>query len=162
MDLSWANVGTAVYRTAVLWAVALIVFRLTGKRTLGKLAAFDFAVIIMMGEAVAIGMEDSKMPLLYPILIVTVLGLLQWLLTFANVRYRPLERLTQGQATKIIDNGRVNEEAMARERFSLSDLRMELRQNGVDSVDQVKEAYLEPTGKLSVFKKSSSPSKTGN
>jgi uncharacterized membrane protein YcaP (DUF421 family) len=162
MELSWANVGAAVYRTAILWAVALIVFRLTGKRTLGKLAAFDFAVIIMMGEAVAIGMEDAKMPLVYPILIVCVLGLLQWLLTFANVRFRPLEQLTQGQATKVIDNGRMDKDAMVRERFSEADLRMELRQNGVDSVDQVKEAYLEPTGKLSVFKKNSSPTKSGN
>ncbi len=42
----------SLWRTAVLWAVALAVFRLVGKRTLGKMGAFDFAVIIMMGDPI--------------------------------------------------------------------------------------------------------------
>ena len=94
------------------------------------------------------------MPLAFPIAIVAILGFLQWLLTFVNVRFRPLEQLTQGTATQIIKEGRVDHAAMARERFSDADLWMELRQNSVDSLDQVRAAYLEPTGKLSVFKKS--------
>ena len=155
MELTWTNVLTAAWRTAVLWAVALAVFRMTGKRTLGKLAAFDFAVIIMMGEGVAIGMEDPKIPLVFPVLTLVVLGLLQWVLTYLNVKWPLLERLTQGTPTAVIRNGQLDRRAMRSERLSDADLAMELRQNGINSPDQVQDAYLEPTGKLSVFKKSS-------
>ena len=41
-----------LYRTAILWIVALVVFRMMGKRTLAKLGPFDFAVIIMIGEPI--------------------------------------------------------------------------------------------------------------
>jgi uncharacterized membrane protein YcaP (DUF421 family) len=151
VPLDGGQVFTSLWRTAVLWAVALTVFRLVGKRTLGKMGAFDFAVIIMMGEATAIGMEDDKMPLLVPVAIVVLLGVLQWVLTYLNVHWRTLERLTQGTQTALVRNGQVQDSAMRAERVSLPDLLMELRQKGVSSLSQVKEAYLEPTGQVSVF-----------
>ena len=43
---------TLLYRTTILWVVALVVFRVIGKRTLAKLGPFDFAVIIMIGEPI--------------------------------------------------------------------------------------------------------------
>ncbi len=148
----------SLWRTAVLWAVALAVFRLVGKRTLGKMGAFDFAVIIMMGEATAIGMEDPHVALAIPIAIVVLLGLLQWALTFLNVRWPPLERLTQGTETAVVKDGKVQTAAMRAERMSQADLLMELRQKGIQSVQQVRDAYLEPTGQVSVFQASSSAS----
>lgn len=141
----------SLWRTAILWIVTLAVFRMVGKRTLGKMGAFDFAVIIMMGEATAIGMEDAHVALIIPIGIVVLLGLLQWTLTFLNVRWRALERLTQGTQTALVRDGRIIEAAMRSERVSEADLLMELRQKGMTGVSQVKEAYLEPTGQVSVF-----------
>lgn len=157
---------TALWRTGILWGVALVVFRLIGKRTLGKMGAFDFAVIIMIGEATAIGMEDEKLPILVPVGIVLLLGLLQWVLTYLNVHWRALEKLTQGTQTALVQNGQVQDAAMRSERISLPDLLMELRQKGVSSLSQVKEAYLEPTGQVSVFQvqggSSSSSSSSSN
>ncbi len=143
-----------VGRTAILWFTALVVFRFMGKRTLGKMGPFDFAVAIMIGEAVAIGMENTHEPLMNAVAITAALGVLQWLLTWLNLRFRWLERLTQGKATTIISNGRINESAMQKERMSQADLLTELRQNQVKLQD-VQEARLEPTGKVSVAKKSS-------
>lgn len=157
MAVDWLQLWTSVWRTAILWAVALAVFRLVGKRTLGKMGAFDFAVIIMMGEATAIGMEDPKEPLWIPILIVLLLGMLQWVLTYLNLRWTWLERLTQGQATLIIDGGSVQHQAMQQERVSDADLAMELRQQGVTSPQDVQKAYLEPTGQVSLFKRPTKP-----
>lgn len=143
-----------VGRTAILWLTALVVFRLMGKRTLGKMGPFDYAVAIMIGEAVAIGMEDTHAPLINAIAITFALGVLQWLLTWFNLRFRWLEKLTQGVPTSLIVNGQIQEEAMRTQRMSKPDLLMELRQNDVQLKD-VKEARLEPTGKVSVQQKSS-------
>ncbi len=146
-----------VGRTAILWLTALVVFRLMGKRTLGKMGPFDYAVAIMIGEAVAIGMEDTHAPLINAIAITFALGVLQWLLTWFNLRFRWLEKLTQGVSTPLIVNGKLQEDTMREQRMSTADLMMELRQNDVQLKD-VKEARLEPTGKVSVQQKSSSSS----
>ncbi len=150
-----------LYRTAILWIVALVVFRMMGKRTLAKLGPFDFAVIIMIGEAVAIGMEDSKTPLMNAIGITVLLGALQYLLTWLNVRYRWLEKITQGTSTLIVEQGHVKQQQMKRERVSNPDLDMELRKNDV-SLDEVVEARLEPTGDISLKKKKSELSNNKN
>jgi uncharacterized membrane protein YcaP (DUF421 family) len=109
----------------------------------------------MIGEAVAIGMENTHEPLINAIGITVALGLLQWILTWLNLRFRWLEKLTQGQATTVISNGKVNSRTLRAERMSRADLFMELRQSQTKLHD-VKEARLEPTGKVSVTKKSQS------
>lgn len=162
MHFDGSELWLSLWRTAILWAVTLAVFRLVGKRTLGKMGAFDFAVIIMMGEATAIGMEDAHVALIIPIGIVVLLGLLQWALTFLNVRWRALERLTQGTETALIHDGQMIEAAMQSERVSEADLLMELRQKGMTSLTQVKDAYLEPTGQVSVFPASSGGSSSAS
>lgn len=148
-----AELATLIYRTAILYIVALIVFRSMGKRTLAKMGPFDFAVIIMIGEAVAIGMEDTKTPLMNAIGITVALGVLQFLLTWLNVRFRWLEKITQGVPTRLVVDGRIDEQELTRERVSSADLLMELRQKDTQLKD-VKEARLEPTGEISISKKS--------
>ncbi len=152
---------TLLYRTAILWMVALIVFRMMGKRTLAKLGPFDFAVIIMIGEAVAIGMQDAKTPLVNAIGITVLLGILQYLLTWLNVRYRWLEKVTQGTSTLLVEQGHVKQREMKKERVSDPDLYMELRKKDI-TLDKIEEARLEPTGDISVKKKTSGSEKTGS
>ncbi len=146
---------TLLYRTALLWLVALLVFRMMGKRTLAKMGPFDFAVIIMIGEAVAIGMEDAKTPLINAIGITILLGVLQFALTWLNVRFRWLEKVTQGHSTRIVHNGRIDYTMLKRERVSMADLNAELRKSDVP-LNRVKEARLEPTGDISVQERQAS------
>lgn len=145
---------TLLWRTALLWLVALLVFRMMGKRTLAKMGPFDFAVIIMIGEAVAIGMEDSQTPLINAIGITLLLGILQYALTWLNVRFRWLEKLTQGNPSVIVQNGQVDSRVLKKERVSMADLNMELRKNDIP-LKKVQEARLEPTGDITIKKKSS-------
>lgn len=151
------EVVTLVIRTAVLYIVALIVFRLMGKRTLAKMGPFDFAVIIMIGEAVAIGMEDVKTPLVNAIAITVALGVFQFILTWLNVRFRWLEKITQGASTPLITNGQINETTLRKERVSKADLFAELRKKDT-KVSDVKKAKIEPTGDISIQKNQKSPS----
>lgn len=157
-----AELLTLVYRTAILYVVALMVFRLMGKRTLAKMGPFDFAVVIMIGEAVAIGMEDAKEPLINAIGITVALGLLQYLLTWLNTRFRPLERLTQGVPTRIVYQGREETRRLRQERVTHEDLMMELRQKDVSQLSDVEEAYLEPTGEISVRKRPATGGSSGS
>jgi len=149
-----------VGRSALLWATALLVFRFMGKRTLGKMGPFDFAVAIMIGEAVAIGMEDTHEPLINAIAITVALGVLQWLLTWLNLHFTWLERFTQGKSRVVVANGQMEVKTMHAERMSKADLMTELRQQQVKLQD-VQEGRLEPTGKVSFTKKPASSSQDG-
>jgi len=143
------ELGVVVARTVILYVVALIVLRLAGKRTLGKMDTFDFVVTISIGSAVAIGMEaDNK--LLPSIAPVVMLGLLQWVLTRINLQSPGLQRITRGTPVPLVEHGKIKAEALAREHLTREDLLMELRQSGMEHVSDVETAVLEPTGKLSV------------
>ncbi len=105
-------------------------------------------------------MEDAKTPLMNAVGITVLLGALQYLLTWLNVRYRWLEKVTQGTSTLLVQQGHIKQEEMKKERVSDPDLYMELRKNDI-TLDEIDEARLEPTGDISV-KKKKSPSKNKN
>ena len=140
-------IGQAV----VLYVVVLFVVRLMGKRSVGKLAPFDLAVIIMIGEMVAIPVTEER-ALYHGLIPVLVLGLLQLLLTWANTKSRTLEQITQGTSTLLVKDGQPQMQGLARERVTLEDLAIALREKEVENLADVKEAYLEPTGQISVLK----------
>jgi len=83
---------------------------------------------------------------------VVVLGLLQLLLTWANTKSRTLENITQGTSTLLVKDGQPQMQGLTRERVTLEDLAIALREKEVENLADVKEAYLEPTGQISVLK----------
>lgn len=140
-----------VWQAVILYVVVLFIVRLMGKRSVGKLAPFDLAVIIMIGEMVAVPVTEER-ALYHGLVPVVVLGLLQLLLTWANTKSRTLEQITQGTSTLLVKDGQPQMQGLARERVTLEDLAIALREKGVENLADVKEAYLEPTGQISVLK----------
>ncbi|MEW5933516.1 MAG: YetF domain-containing protein [Bacillota bacterium] len=140
-----------VWQAVILYVVVLFIVRLMGKRSVGKLAPFDLAVIIMIGELVAIPVTEER-ELYHGLIPVVVLGLLQLLLTWANTKSRTLEQITQGTSTLLVKDGQPQMQGLTRERVTLEDLAIALREKEVENLADVKEAYLEPTGQISVLK----------
>lgn len=138
-------------QAVILYVVVLFLVRLMGKRSVGKLAPFDLAVIIMIGEMVAVPVTEER-ALYHGLVPVVVLGLLQLLLTWANTKSRTLEQITQGTSTLLVKDGQPQMQGLARERVTLEDLAIALREKEVENLADVKEAYLEPTGQISVLK----------
>lgn len=148
-----ADVLRVAARTVVLYVVTLITVRLMGKRSVGNLAPFDLAVIIMIGSAAVIPMEEESVGLVRGAVPVLVLGLAQFLLSLANLYLRPLERVTQGIPVMLVQNGQVQWDNLRRERVTIEDLRIILRSQGVSAVEEVQEARLEPNGVVSIIRK---------
>lgn len=146
------DVGKIFLQTTLLYFLVLVVFRLMGKRTLGNLAPFDIAVIIMVGEAAMIPIAEERVPLLRGIIPIITLGFLQIILTVINMYSRGFEKATQGTSTILVKNGKILAENLRKERVTLADLAIGLREKGVENLSDVREARLEPTGKISVIK----------
>lgn len=142
-----------LFRTVFLYIFVLVVFRLMGKREVGELSIMDLVVFVLIAECVAFALEDLKKPIfqhIFPILILLAIQFLNSLLTLKNKRVRDL---IDGDPSLIVRDGVINEEEMRKQRYNLDDLFQQMREERVPSVQNIDYAFLEPSGKLSIFLK---------
>jgi uncharacterized membrane protein YcaP (DUF421 family) len=123
-----------------------------GKREIGQLGIIDLIVSILIAELVAISIENTDKTLFITIIPVVLLVLLEILLAYLSIKFRGLRTLFGGRTSLIIYDGKINYKEMVKQRYSLDDLLLSLRQKEIRSIDEVEYAFLEPNGKLSVFK----------
>ena len=140
-----------IYRTVIMYVVILVVIRLMGKRSLANMAPFDLVVILIIGEAAAIPMQEVGIPLLHGIVPILLLAALEFAVSLANLYSKRFEDLTQGRATLLVKNGRMLYRGMRREHVTEADLISLLRDKGIDHLEAVREAWLEPNGTMSVI-----------
>ncbi|NPV71570.1 MAG: DUF421 domain-containing protein [Firmicutes bacterium] len=149
----WLDLLIVSYRTIILYIVSLTVVRLVGKRSIGQMAPFDLVVIIIIGSVAAIPIEEKRIRVLDAALSIAILGALEYTVATLNMRFRKLEKITQGQSTVLVQDGQILEENLRREKITLADLYIGLRQKDTDDIQDVQLAVLEPDGKVSVIKK---------
>lgn len=142
-----------VLRAAVLFAFALLAIRFMGKRTIGQLSPFDLLVIIILGSAVVIPMEDEKTPFTHGLIPLVLIAAINYLISKVVLRSRKIENFLQGKPSVLIENGEVVTKNLKQERVSMADLLIMLREKNVTNIEDVQEAVLEPNGKLSVLLK---------
>jgi uncharacterized membrane protein YcaP (DUF421 family) len=139
------------FRTAFMYLYALLVLRLMGKRGINQLTAFDYAVIIALGSAVGDPMFYHDIPLLHGMVVMTVIVALERLLSAVISSSPRADAFLQGTAEELVRDGRLALDRMRREGMSREDVFTGLRQVGVEQLGQVKRAYVEESGQLSVF-----------
>lgn len=142
----------AVYRTLFFYFFIMISYRLMGKREIGQLGVIDLIVSILIAELVAISIENINEPLVLTVAPITVLVLIEILFAFISVKSRKFRNLLDGKPSIIINKGIINYKEMIKQRYSLDDLLLSLRQNNIKSIEDVEYAFLETNGKLSIFK----------
>jgi uncharacterized membrane protein YcaP (DUF421 family) len=149
-DHSWTYTLEIVFRTALLYLFALMLLRLLGKR--GKTQLTEFAVIFSLGAAIGDPMMFADVPVLHGMVVITVIVFLQRGLVHLSERNERFEIFVQGRTTRVVLNARMDLETMRGEGLSREELFTALRESGVEQLGQVKRAFLETTGSISVFK----------
>lgn len=142
----------AVYRTIFFYFFIMISYRLMGKREIGQLGVIDLIVSILIAELVAISIENIDEPLVLTVAPITILVVVEILFAFISVKSRKFRNLLDGKPSIIINKGIINYKEMIKQRYSLDDLLLSLRQNNIKSIEDVEYAFLETNGKLSIFK----------
>lgn len=140
-------------RSVVMFFLTLAAVRIMGKRSVAELAPFDLSVIIIMGSVAALPLEEEQIHILHGIIPILVMALLQTILSIINMHWRGFEKVTQGMSMPIVVNGQVLKNNLKKERVSDADLHIMLRQAGVERMEDIALAVLEPTGEVSVIKK---------
>lgn len=126
-----------------------------GKREIAKLSPFDFVVAIIIAELAAIPMEDPDIPLSHGIIPITVLGVLEVSFSLIALKSMFIRTLIYGKPQIVIARGEILIDEMRKNRYNLTDLLSQMREQGYANIDDIEYAILEGSGKLSILPKPS-------
>ncbi len=124
-----------------------------GKREIGELSILDLVIFMMIAEIAVLAIEEVEDHLLHTIWPILLLTILQMTLAYLSLKFQSVRRFLDGKPSLIIINGKIDEGAMRKQRYNFDDLMLQLRENNIDSIQDVSYAILEPSGKLSVVEK---------
>ncbi|MFC5774514.1 DUF421 domain-containing protein [Ectobacillus antri] len=140
-------------RTVVLYGVIIIIFRLMGKREIGELNVLDLVVFLMLSELAVVAIEKPDKPIVHQLTPMILLMVLQIVLAFLSLKSQKARKMLDGEPSILIRGGKVDEVQMRKQRYNFDDLLMQLREKDIGDIRDVEYAILEPSGKLSVFRK---------
>ena len=140
-------------RAIMVYILVLVVMRLMGKREIGQLQPFELVISIMIADLASIPMTDPGVPIFNGL--VPILGLLAMhlLITVLNIKSVNLRKITCGKPTILVYRGKIDEDALKKERFTISELQERLRGKDVFNLGDVEFAILETNGEVSVITK---------
>lgn len=141
-----------IFRTLFFYFFITLAYRIMGKREVGQLGIIDLIVSILIAELVAISIENINDSIFLTILPISLLVVLELLLAFLSIKSRTFRTVFGGKPSLIIIHGKINYHEMVKQRYSLDDLLLSLRQKEIRNIEDVEYAFLEPNGKLSIFK----------
>lgn len=137
-------------RAAVVFLFGLVIVRLFGQRAFGRQTVLDVILAIVIGSNLSRTMTASA-PLLPTLAASAGLVLIYWAFNHLAARWHRISWLVKGGVIQIAHDGHMDRKAMARAGISRGDLEEAMRRSGIDSLDQVRSAYLERNGKISVL-----------
>lgn len=145
---------TGVVRTLIVGLMAymtLVVFlRVSGKRTLAKLNAFDFVVTVALGSTLSSILLQESIALAEGAAALAVLILAQYAVTFASVRSRNFAKIVRSEPALLARNGSFCTQTMRRERITEEEAISAIRNQGGIGIAEVSTLVLESDGTLSV------------
>lgn len=146
-----------LFRTIFLYLLILIVFRLMGKREVGELGLSDIVVYVIIAEVATFALDDPSKPLFQAIFPILILLVIQYTNAMLVLKNKPIRDLIDGDPSLMIYNGQLMQDEMKKQRYNLDDLLQQLREQGVSSIGSISYAFLEQSGKLSIYYKDDYP-----
>ena len=141
-----------IIRTVFFYLFVLVIFRLMGKREIGELSIQDLVVSLLIAELVAISIENYKDSMLLTVIPILILLFFEIVAGYLSLRFNKFRNIMDGKPVLIINRGIINYKEMMKQRYSLDDLLLELRNNNIKNLKDVEYAVLENSGKLNIFK----------
>lgn len=141
----------AFTRTVLLYLLIIVGIRLMGKRQVGELEPSELVLALIIADLAAVPMQDFGIPLLsgiIPILTLLSITMIISMLSMKSVKFRAL---LCGRPSIIVENGKLHQREMRKNRFTVDELMEELRMKGVTDISTVKYAILETNGQISVL-----------
>jgi len=146
----WLGLLRVLVVGSCAYLALIVLLRISGKRTLAKLNAFDFVITVAIGSTLATVLLSSSVALVEGVLGLVLLVGLQYVVAWASVHNRRVERLVKSEPTLVYRQGFL-EAAMRRERVTAEELRQAARRQGHADLSEIGAIVLETDGSLSIL-----------
>jgi uncharacterized membrane protein YcaP (DUF421 family) len=140
-------------RGSLMYLGLLTLVRIVGQREAGAIGLHDLLVIVLIADAAQNGLTGDYQSVPDGLLLVaTILG---WSVAIDAIAWRwpRLGRILKPAPRPLIENGRLNRRVMRRELITLDEVLAQLRLRGIEDISEVKRAYIEPNGMISVIRR---------
>jgi uncharacterized membrane protein YcaP (DUF421 family) len=142
-----------VLRAAFAFCFVFLLTRVVGRRELSSLEPFDLIMLIVLGDLVQQGVTQSDYSVTGLVFAAGTIALMQVLVSYLSYRFRKLQPLLNGEPIVLVEDGRVLERNLERERLTRPELEEQARQSQIETLDKVRWAVLETSGQISFIPK---------
>lgn len=149
---SWSGLGRTAVVGILAYVALILLLRISGKRTLSKMNAFDFVVTVALGSTLATILLSKQVALAEGVLALALLIFLQYIITWLSVRSTTFGRLVKAEPKLLFYGGQFVTSAMKHERVNQSEVLQAMRSEGATNSEQVMAVVLETDGSFSVIK----------
>ena len=153
----WSDLVQIALKAVMSYAFLILLLRVTGKRTLSQMNAFDFIVTVAIGSTFAATLLNASVSATEGFAAFTALVLLQAAVAWASAHSSSVESIVKSVPTVLVWEGRVLDEVLRRERVTEAEVLAACRAAGVLSVGQVQALVLETAGTFSVLERRERP-----
>lgn len=140
-------------RTIILYILVLAVMRFMGKREIGQLQPFELVISIMIADLASIPMSDVGVPIFNGIVPILSLLIMHLLISLGNLKSINFRKVICGKPTILIYRGKIDEQKLKKERYTINELQERLRGKDVFNIGDVEYAILETSGEINVILK---------
>jgi uncharacterized membrane protein YcaP (DUF421 family) len=149
---SWTGLGRVLLVGTFAYVALVAILRISGKRTLTKLNAFDLVVTVALGSTLATVLLSKSVALAEGVLAMVLLVFLQFMITWLSVRSPGFRDLVKSEPSLIMHQGEFLDGAMRAQRITRDEVMAALRSNGVIDASQAAAVVLETDGTIAVIK----------
>ncbi|GHG19935.1 DUF421 domain-containing protein [Paracoccus aerius] len=148
---TWASLGRVILVGTLAYAGLVVMLRVSGKRTLSKMNAFDLIVTVALGSTLATVLLNRSVPLVEGLAAFALLVGLQYVITWLSVRSDQFQDLIKAEPTVLISKGKPVPGALTRQRVTMEEIRAAMRQSGHAELNSDITVVLETDGSLSIL-----------
>jgi uncharacterized membrane protein YcaP (DUF421 family) len=145
-------VDIALRAFVIFWFI-LFVTRVMGRRELSSLSPFDLILLIILGDAIQQGLTQDDYSVTGALIAVSTIASLQVATSYLSYRSGRARKLFEGLPMVVVQDGKLIDENLRRERMTPDEVASEMRMQQIASFDDVKWAILEPNGSISFIEK---------
>jgi uncharacterized membrane protein YcaP (DUF421 family) len=141
-----------VLRAVIIYVLVFGFTRALGRRELSTLQPFDLILLIVIGDLIQSGVTQNDLSVTGVIMVLCTIGTLEVLTSYLGFRFRRIRPVLQGEPIVLVENGKLIERNMRRERLTLDDLAEKARLSEIAAIEDIKWAVLETNGDISFIK----------
>jgi uncharacterized membrane protein YcaP (DUF421 family) len=150
---SWGGLVRTALVGVLAYAALILLLRISGKRTLSKMNAFDLVVTVALGSTLATILLSPDTALAEGVVALATLIGLQYLIAWLAVRSSSVGRLIKAEPTLLLYRGEYLHAAMRRERVTEGEVLAAVRAQGIATPDEVEAVVLETDGSFTCVRR---------